>query len=202
MSLVQRIKALLTSLSSGGKCLTNWMTTQLISQQAIYIGGLSGIASKEQWLFPQLKLTCSTTITGLRFVGKYLDDGNKIPEIQFWRKVSPSGSVYRKVHHTGGDTDIVSERTNLFYMSVLWQVQAGDVLGIYQPDTSKSRYSVAVQEGGGELSYVLKNQRRATDRIVVSDNSVAGHPFPLITVKSSTFHNHHESKLTPAIIIL
>ena len=165
------------------------MSNQFISQQAAYLGELTDVDSKAQWIFPQLRVTCTTTITKLRFIGEALQDGNiKIPELQIWRKDSPTSTRYSKIHHTQEGAVVTVERTNLYAISVSWQVQPGDVFGVYQPNTRRSRYSFAMQErGGGELSYVLRNRKRAPDRFDTSRYDVTGHPYPLVSVEAGRF---------------
>ena len=169
----------------GDKCLTKWVPTQQISQQAAYLGELIDVDSKTQWLFPKLRITCSTTITKIKFVGETLQGGNRIPELQMWRKVSPTSNRYSKIHHTSRDAGMIIVRPNLYSMSVSWQVQPGDVFGVYQPDTKRSRYSFAMQEKGGEeLSYTLKNERKAPDKFDISKHDTTGHPYPLVSVEA------------------
>ena len=141
--------------------------------------------SKIQWLFPKLRITCSTTITKIRFVGETLQGGNRIPELQMWRKESPTSTRYSKIHHTSRDTGMIVVRPNLYSMSVSWQVEPGDVFGVYQPDTKRSRYSFAMQERGGgeELSYALR-RRRAPDEFDISKYDTSSHPYPLVSVEA------------------
>ena len=68
---------------------------------------------------------------------------------------------------------------------VSWQVQAGDVFGVYQPDLKKSKYNFAMQEGGGELSYMLENERRAPKTFDTSNYDSDGHPYPLVNLDAS-----------------
>ena len=143
--------------------------------------------SRAQWLFPQLTVTCSTTITKLRFVGETLQDRNtKIPELQIWRKESPTSTdVYTKIHHTQERAAVTVEQPNLYAVAVSWQVQSGDVFGVHQPDTRKSRYSFSMQERGGEgLSYMLRNKRRAPETFDMSDYDASGHPYPLVSIEA------------------
>ena len=167
----------------GDECLTKWVSTQQVSHQAAYLGELTDVDSKTQWLFPKLRITCSTTITTIRFVGETLQGGNRIPELQMWRKVSPTSTRYTKINHTSRDAKLIS---NVYSVSVSWQVEPGDVFGVYQPDTKRSKYSFAMQERGGgeELSYALKNKRKAPDRFDVSKHDTTGHPYPLVSVEA------------------
>ena len=156
--------------------------------------------SKTQWLFPQLRITCSTTITKIRFVGETLQGGNdRIPEVQIWRKESPTSTRYSKIHRTPRDAGMIVVQPNLYSMSVSWQVEPGDVLGVYQPDTKRSRYSFAMQERGGggeELSYALRNRRRAPDRFDVSKYDTSGHPYPLVSVEAGRCMHSRINELT------
>ena len=142
--------------------------------------------SKTQWLFPKLRITCSTTITKIRFVGETLQGGNRIPELQMWRKESPTSTRYSKINRTSRDARMIVERPNLYSMSVSWQVEPGDVFGVYQPDTKRSRYSFTMQEKGGgeELSYALRNRRRAPDRFDASKYDTSSHPYPLVSIEA------------------
>lgn len=170
---------------SGDRCLTSFMTSSYISQQAVFLGELTNVDSKDQWLFPQLRITCSTTITRVRFVGEHTGDGNKIPELQIWRRDSPTSSRYSRIHRTEGGAVISTERSNMYATFVSWQVQAGDVFGVYQPDLKKSKYNFAMQEGGGELSYMLENERRAPKTFDTSNYDSDGHPYPLVNLDAS-----------------
>ena len=171
---------------SGNQCLTNWVSSQVISQQAAHLGELTDVDSKDQWLFPQLNVTCLTTITKIRFVGERFQEGNRIPELQIWRKTSPTSNRYSKVHHTQGAV-VTTVQSSLHAISVSWQVQSGDVFGVYQSDLRRSRYSFAMQEGGGATSYVMGNQRRARDRFDTSRYDAIGHSYPLVTVEAGKY---------------
>jgi hypothetical protein len=143
--------------------------------------------SRTQWLFPQLSITCSTAITKLRFVGEILQGGNnRIPELQMWRKESTTSTRYSKIHHTSRNARVTVEQPNLYAMTVSWQVEPGDVFGVYQPDTKRSRYSFAMQEigGGEELSYALRNRRKAPDKFDISKYDTSGYPYPLVSVEA------------------
>ena len=77
------------------------------------------------------------------------------------------------------------EQPNLYVMAVSWEVQPGDVFGVYQPVTRRSKYSFTMQErGGGGLSYMLRNKRRAPERFDISDYDASGHPYPLVSVEA------------------
>lgn len=77
------------------------------------------------------------------------------------------------------------EQPNLYAMSVSWQVQSGDVFGVYQPDIRWSKYSFAMQESGGEgLSYMRRNRRRALNRYDTSHHDSTGHPYPLVSIEA------------------
>ena len=178
---------LIVSLSLGSKCLTSWITSESISHQAVYIGELTEIDSKDQWLFPQLNITCSTTITRLRFIGDFINKGNKVPELQFWRRSTSASSQYSKLHHTDESATVTFDGLNRFVTSVSWQVEPGDVFGVYQTDIKKSRFDVTMQERGGGKSYVLKNQKRAPDRFDTLRHSDAEHPYPLFNVEAGKF---------------
>ena len=169
--------------SLDGPCLTNLMTRQSISQTAVYLGRLTEVDSRHQWLFPQLKVTCSTTITRVRFVGEELDRGDENPELQIWRKQSPTSSRYSKIHHTNRANVVSMERLHLYATAVSWQVQAGDVFGVYQPNVRRSRYNFGMQErGSGQTSYVLTNQRQAPRVFDISRYDENGHQYPLVNV--------------------
>ena len=178
---------------TGNQCLTSWVSTQHISQQAAFLGELADVDSRAQWLFPQIRVTCSTTITKLRFTGETLQGSNrKIPELQIWRRESPTSTRYSKIHYTPGNAVVTVEWPwpNIYAMSVSWPVQPGDVFGVYQP--KRSRYRFVVQETGGEeLSYMLRNRQRAPDKFDISNYDSSGHPYPLVSVEAGTcMHNN------------
>lgn len=168
--------------NTGEQCVTNELSRWSIQQQAVYLGELANARSRDQWLFPQLKFTCDTTITQLRFIGENLREFGAISELQVWRKDSPSSSHYSKQHHTSGTAAITTVQSNLFATSVAWEVREGDVFGVYQPDVWRSRYNFVMQTSGGEASYVLRNQWRAQDRFDTSSYDEVGYAYPLVNV--------------------
>ena len=97
---------------------------------------------------------------------------------------------------------VTVEQPNLYAISVSWQVQTGDVFGVYQPDLKKSRYSFAMQDEGGELSYVMRNQRRARDIFDTSRFDATGHPYPLVNVEAGrcTCCDYYSEKILCEII--
>ena len=120
-------------------------------------------------------------------MGEHLDRGDEVPELQIWRQHSSSSSQYSKIHHTDGANIVNVERSHLYAISVSWQVHAGDVFGVYQPDMRKSRYHIAMQEGGGKISYLLENLRRAPKRFDTLRSDDTGHPYPLVNFEAGKY---------------
>ena len=117
------------------------------------------------------------------------DGNNKIPELQIWRKQSSTNTRYSKIHHTQEAAVVTLEQPNLYAMSVSWQVEPGDVFGVYQP--RRSGYSFAMQERGGEgSSYVLRNKRRAPDRFDTSNYDASDYPYPLVNLEAGRCNLH------------
>lgn len=63
------------------------------------------------------------------------------------------------------------------------QVQAGDMLGMFQPDGKKSKYTLIFQEGGGPTNYRM-NAMGSLTTFNVDSNSV-NTDYPLVGVETS-----------------
>ena len=61
---------------------------------------------------------------------------------------------------------------------------------MYQPDTRNSRYNFAVQESGGESSYVLENRWRAQDSFDTSSHDDVGDSYPLVNMEVGKYEVH------------
>ena len=102
-----------------------------------------------QGIFPEVGFTCSGSIEGWVFVAEWVGwNDREFTELQIWR---PTGNgVYTKV----GNTTINTTRSNSalyeYPVSPPLAFQAGDVLGYYQPEASRSQLRVRFEKEGRE----------------------------------------------------
>ena len=97
-----------------------------------------------QGIFPKVGFTCNGSIQSWVFGARY-EGHNRYIELQIWR---PTGNgVYTKVGYTTIDA---TEVANLYEypLSSPLAFQAGDVLGYYQPQISRSQLRLRFERGG------------------------------------------------------
>ena len=158
-------------------------------------GTLFASFPNNQAIFPEVNFTCSGSIQSWVFGAQWEGNTDSYTELQIWRPGSRDG-VYSKVGSTTimteeSPTPLPTPRPTLFYQHPLSSpltFQAGDVLGFYQPEPSRSQLTL-IGEGearGRQLGYYhyptpsapsqLNISIPGDDRFQVLINVVTGEP--------------------------
>lgn len=179
------------SMHAGIQCLNKFLGSEVVEERAAYIGRIIR-REKQQILFPDITFTCSGTVHGWVIVME--DRGrdrkrNMYPEVQLWRKQGEQSS-YTKVHGYSG-LPLSTTNANVYRYSVWFGFQAGDVLGVHQPDGKKSRYNLLFQERGGPTNYQIENENNPLQQFDPESTDVRSNQsdYPLVgldTSKSNT----------------
>lgn len=174
--------------SIGRQCLEGFMSTDTLREKAVLFGEFTTSTDKTQWVFPQLNFTCPTIITSIRLVAEDTSQGpgkNKLPTIQIWRPQNVLQTEFSRLHEISTGLSAVRETSNIFsYSQLSWRVTSGDVLGFYQPDLKKSKYSLSFQADSGFVASRIGNQRDSQARFNKLDRGVENivHDYPLVSV--------------------
>ena len=188
---------IISDVSEADECTSGFMSVDRMDDILGNEGTVfASFPNNHQAIFPEVTFTCSGSIHSWVF-GAQPSEGNtdSYTELQIWRPDSENG-VYSKV----GSTTIMTEesptprlipRPTLFYhdpLSSPLTFQAGDVLGFYQPEPSRSQLRL-LGEGearGRQLGYYYLNTTNAAsqlnisvpgdDRYQVFINAVTGEP--------------------------
>ena len=113
------------------------------------------IRDRQQRIIPHINFTCDGAITKWIVLGRWNDGGSHdwYPDLQIWR--STGASMFTKVGNTTlrveGGSDIVTYYE--YSPATPLDFQAGDVLGIFQPDNGKNRLRVYFQSGVGPRNF-------------------------------------------------
>ena len=132
-------------------------------------GNLVVIFSNSQAILPEVNFICSGSILSWVFGAQWEGHTDSYTELQIWRPGSEDG-VYNKV----GSTTIVTEKsqTRIYQYSLTSPLifQAGDVLGFYQPEPSRSQLTL-IGEGearGRQLGYYHLDSTSAASQLNIS----------------------------------
>ena len=159
-------------------------------------------------VLPSMKFSCSGTISSWTFLA-LRQNGDQYPRLQLWR---PDGTDrYDRVYQSSTDSSrfTTADDSGLTIAEYVPPApipfQAGDVLGVYQPDSDDRRLSVihvSVPSGFGRVNYVGE-----TDVVEFSTAEVSAfNDFPLVAVNTSKNRMFISGELyifiRPRIIIL
>ena len=128
----------------------------------------------EQGVYPEINFTCNGSILSWTFGAEWHGNTPELTELQIWRS-SGDGS-YTKV---GSTTIMTEESTTELYqypLSAPLPFQAGDILGYYQPATSRSQLGLVYElVGSGQPAYYVTDLDNAPSQFTVSGlTEVAG----------------------------
>ncbi len=155
----------------------------------------------QQRIVPEISFTCGGTVDKWTVAGDWEGDSNLL-EIQVWRETTDG--VYTKVGYS--TLDFTSEQNSQIYEHTVSgnsiSVQAGDILGIFQPECSQlelyytntygpTNYYIDTSSGGDN-----NRKRRATTapsgNFDINGGSVStANSMPLVTVEVSKFISMH-----------
>ena len=168
------------------QCINGFIEIDTLVEKAALVGKLVRW-EKKQMIFPAINFTCTTTVSGWNFVAESrAGRGRKLyPEVQIWR--TTSAQQYSRIHRTSTQWFHTTEHSNVFrYSGFSVQVQAGDILGVFQPDGKKSKYSLTFQEGGGPTNYRMNTMVSLTTfNVDSSDVNTDQNGYPLVGVEIS-----------------
>lgn len=127
----------------------------------------------QQVLFPDLSFNCSGLLTEWIFAASYRGgpSRNALPELHVWRRSSVNSEVYGLVHSTTAEFDTESHTMYTLYndsLLVPLPIEAGDILGIYQPSERKSRLSIVYSRSGARTRNYYKESNTHLDTISVN----------------------------------
>ena len=146
---------------------------------------------QEQVIVPGVKFTCTGTLTGWRFVAQRISGRGRTdyPELQVWRPQSTSPEVYdivRSVSVSPQSTGQSNVYTHTLTSSISYQ--AGDILGLYHPQTDSSAYKILSVQHGGPSNYYTQRQDRSSEMFNTQSSSVRVHrDYPLVGAITSEF---------------
>ena len=122
--------------------------------------------NQAQRIIPSLRFDCDGEITKWIVRASWRSNRNAqlFPDLQLWRNSSRNG-VYTKV---GNTTLIIAEsnasRLYEFAVEPSLSFRTGDILGIFQPSSSRSRLTIMYRTGrGNPRNYVLKLSGSVTE---------------------------------------
>ena len=96
------------------------------------------------------------------------NDVNAHPDLQIWRPMGDS--TYRRVHSTTISAAV--QRINDVYETVVSPpipFRPGDILGVFQPESGKSRLQVDYDSGGRSVNFYTTTQ---SDQLVPAENTI------------------------------
>ena len=140
--------------SEADECTSRFMSVDRMDNILGNEGRLLIVPADAQVIFPEVTFTCSGSIQSWVFGAQWEGNTDSYTELQIWRPGSEDG-VYSKV----GSTTIMTEEnsTKLYQYSLSSPLifQAGDILGLYQPERSRSQLTLLVEKEarGPQLGY-------------------------------------------------
>ena len=147
---------------------------------------------RQQRIIPDINFTCDGAITKWIVVGRWDDGGMRdwYPDLQIWR--STGTNMFTKVGNTTLRVEDGSDSVTYYEYNLTTPLnfQAGDVLGIFQPDMGRNLLGVNFLPGVGPRNYY---ETLASNDIVEppSDMFTLGveydNDLPLVAVEISEF---------------
>ena len=156
-------------LSPGDGCTRGFMNLDRMDRLLGNIGTLV-FANNLQVIYPEVGFTCSGNIQSWVFGAQWVGQSSLFTELQIWR---PTGNgVYTKVGHTTINTARSDSKLYEYPLSPPLAIQAGDVLGVYQPQRSLSQLSLLFAQDGREnqLEYLYSRTSPANSLNINSGN--------------------------------
>lgn len=105
--------------------------------------------SAEQMLFTGIRFSCPGAITKWTFLARETEDGESYPELQVWRSDDGETVYRRKNSSTAANGQLRSPWIYELLIQPPLTFEAGDILGVYQPNATNSKLVSQYQEGGG-----------------------------------------------------
>ena len=145
------------------------------------VGG-SMYTERRQQITPDIRFTCDGMITKWIVGADWRDDDNFYPELQIWRNIG--NDTYQKINGTFIEVETESEDRVYEYDDFApIPFQAGDILGVFLPQTTLSRLRLWSEDTNSPTNYYL-----------TTDDSVSESPHDVIDIQntpmvmSGTYH--------------
>jgi ephrin-B len=119
------------------------------------VGGRINTQSRQQ-ITPDIRFTCDGMITKWIVGADWANHKNLYPELQVWR--SSGNGTYRKINGTLIDVDSSTESKQRVYEYNNFPpipFQAGDILGVFMPQSRDSKLKLRAEEGHGHTNYYI-----------------------------------------------
>ena len=169
---------------------------QIPDTQGTYSNNI--LDSDSRWLFPSLRFTCSTTITGIIIgvdVRTITNTRNSYPQLEIWSQILANiyqvSSSIRTIQLQPDNFNTSGVYTYQFSQPL--SVQMNNILGIYQPPHSESVVRVHY-ESSSNIAYKL-NSLTGTSTLVTVTNSLQATPHNLDLIiyplTGNDFSIHH-----------
>ena len=122
--------------------------------------------NRAQRIIPSLRFDCDGAVTKWIVAASWNNGAaaTSFPDLQIWRNLSENG-VYTKV----GNTTLIATSSNSsrlyeFAVEPSLPFQRGDILGIFQPNSSRSRLRIYYRTGSeNPLNYVFRPPGSVTE---------------------------------------
>ena len=142
----------------------------------------------KQVIFTELSFNCSGLLTHWIFTASSVHNNQEsLPELQVWRS-NQITNTYRLVHSTLMDSASSTGTNQLYNMSLISNpllVQAGDILGIFQPKKMKSSFSISYSNSNSGFTTTIHSIKTKTHLTTFSISSTSAEVvtagIPLVT---------------------
>ena len=172
-------------------CLSNFLSWDTVKGNAQLVNTLT-FRDRELRLFPDISFTCGGYITKWIVGGQaIMEEGNfDLPELQVWRLTGTDGNSYIRIHTSflvpNEPTSIMN--VHEYYPDPPLQVTAGDIIGLFQPQYSDSRFVVFYQETSGPSNVVIEDIDPAPPTGLSGISACSNeNDYPLVTVEFSEY---------------
>lgn len=173
---------------AGTQCMEGFIGEDALRDKAVLIGR-TVLRQSEQIIIPDIKFTCSGTLTQWRFVAQRFGVSggrNKYPELQIWRP--QNRWIYNKIYSESFWPQSTGQR-NVYTHTPSTPVayQSGDVFGIYHPPRDASVYRIYSVEYGGPENFRMDRQGSARTQFDLRTSTVRTDraDYPLVGIVTS-----------------
>ena len=170
-------------------------TSGFATREAVEAAATRSLVNRDeqQRIIPQINFTCDGAITKWIVDGRWDNSGmhDWYPDLQIWRVTGPN--TFTKVGNTTLRIETGSRDMTYYEYSppTPLSFQAGDVLGIFQPDMGKNCLRLYFQSGAGPQNYYERLDNNDIVEPPPSDVFTLGTMFqndlPLISVETSEY---------------
>ena len=170
-----------------------------ITETSVYLSHYTNHSEKVgHWLiFPYLSFSCKCSITGWTFIAMEGSQANSEEHIHFqiwrWKTNITLGQVASVPITRSNITRLSFDRSTVMslievHLDKPVEVKAGDILGLYQPNSEKSGLILQFQKGLAP-GYYLRFTDRPTSQFVLRGVGT-GFDYPLVSVEHGQSYLH------------